>query len=129
MAVAHFAFYLGFCYECRDRVDNDNIDGARANESLGYLKRLLSRIGLGNEQGIDIDPLVARVDGIERMLDINKRRRSALLLRLCDTMERDGRFTRGFGTVDLDDPSFRYTAYPERHIKGQRSRTDMLNIH
>jgi hypothetical protein len=55
VAVAHVALDLGARHERRDRVDDDDVDAARADERLGDLERLLAGVGLADEQLVDVD--------------------------------------------------------------------------
>ena len=52
--VAHLAFDLGLRRERRDRVDDDDVDGARAHQHVGDLERLLARVGLRDQQIVDV---------------------------------------------------------------------------
>ena len=51
------------------------------------------------------------------MLDVDKGRRSALLLGFGHNVEGDGGFTGGFRSVYLNDSSFGKSAYSKGHIK------------
>ena len=53
--VAHLALDLGFRHERGDRVDGDDVERARADEELGDLERLLARVGLRDEELVDVD--------------------------------------------------------------------------
>ncbi len=75
--VAHLALDLGLGRQRRDRVDDDDIDGARAHEHVGDLERLLAGIGLRDQQIIDVDADLAGIKRIERMLGIDERGRAA----------------------------------------------------
>src|SRR5205807_2607107 len=54
--VAHLALDLFTRHERRDRVDDDDVDGARPDERVGDLKRLLAVVGLRDEQIVGADP-------------------------------------------------------------------------
>ncbi len=56
MGVAHLALELGLGDEGRDGVDDDDVDGAAADEDLGDLQGLLAVVGLGDEEVVDVDP-------------------------------------------------------------------------
>lgn len=56
VAVAHLALDLGARHEGRHGVDDDDVDGARADQHVGDLERLLTGVGLRHEQGVGVDP-------------------------------------------------------------------------
>ena len=55
MAVAHLAFDLCPRHERGDRVDHQHVDRVRTNQRVDDLERLLARVGLRNDQLVDID--------------------------------------------------------------------------
>jgi hypothetical protein len=79
--------------------------------------------------GCEVDPERRRVGGIERVLDVDERRRSAVFLRLGDHVERERRLTARFGSVDLDDAPARQTADAEGEVERDRARRDDVNRH
>src|SRR4051794_4427696 len=68
VAVAHLALDLGAGHERRDRVDDDDVEGAGADQHVGDLERLLPRVRLGDEQGVGVDTEGLGVLGVERVL-------------------------------------------------------------
>ena len=48
--VAHLAFDLGLRHERRDRVDDDDVDAARAHQHVGDFEPLLAGVGLRDQQ-------------------------------------------------------------------------------
>ena len=63
-AVAHLAFDLGARHERGDRVDDDAVDAAGADERLGDLERLLAGVRLADEELVDVDAAgLARTSG------------------------------------------------------------------
>ena len=99
LAVAHLAFELGARHERGDRIDDEHVDRARAHQRVGDLQRLLAGIGLGNEEIIDIDAELARIDRIERMFGVDEGADAALLLRLRQAMQRQRGLAGGFRPV------------------------------
>ena len=61
LCVAHFAFELGARDECGNRVDNDDVDGAAADQDFGDFEGLLAAVRLRDEKVFDIDSELARV--------------------------------------------------------------------
>src|SRR5204863_4589634 len=61
--VAHVAVQLGARHEGGDGVDDDDVHGVGAHERLGDLQRLLTRVGLGDQQLVDVDAELSGVDG------------------------------------------------------------------
>ena len=59
VGVAHLALDLRRGHERGDRVDDDDVDGARAHEELGDLERLLAGVRLGDEEVVDVDAELA----------------------------------------------------------------------
>src|SRR5438552_15570524 len=74
VAIAHFAFQLGFRNERGDRIYHQHINGARADQSFGDLQRLLAIIGLGDEQIVHVHAQFFGVGGIESMFGVYKSR-------------------------------------------------------
>ena len=80
VAVAHVALDLGLGHQRGDRVDDDDVDGAGADEHVGDLERLLAVVGLGDEQLVGLDAELAGVGGVERVLGVDERGDAACLL-------------------------------------------------
>ena len=117
VVVAHFAVDFGLRYESGHGVDDDDVDGAGADERFGNVERLLAGIGLGDEEGFDVDAELAGVDGIEGVFGVDEGRYTAELLGLGNGMQGKGGFTGGFGSVNLDDAATREPADAERHVE------------
>ena len=128
MRRAHLAVYLLLRNERRNRVDDNEVDRARAHKRLGYLERLLAAVGLRNKQVLDLYAEILGVDGVERMLRVDECSGSAVLLYLGGDMQRKRRFTRRFGTVYLDDSAARQTADSERKVESERACRDRRHI-
>ena len=124
VGVAHLALDLGLGHERRDGVDHDEVDGAGADQHVGDLERLLARVGLRDEQLVDVDTQLAGVLGIERVLGVDERGDAALLLHVGDRVERECRLSGRLRTVDLDDAAAREPADAEGDVEGDRSGGD-----
>ncbi len=128
MAVAHLALDLGPGDERGDRIDDEHVDRVRADEGVGDLERLLAGVGLGDDQFVDVDSELLRVDGIEGVLGVDEGGGASGLLRLGDDVERERGLARAFRPVDLDDPAARKAADSERDVEAQRARRDGLDL-
>ena len=54
MGVAHLALDLGPGHERGHRVDHEHVERARADQHVGDLERLLTGVGLGDQQLVDV---------------------------------------------------------------------------
>ena len=129
VAVAHLALDFGFRHERCDGVDDDEVDGTAADERLDDVERLLAAVRLRNQQVVDVDAEVLRIDRVERMLGIDECRDAAVLLRLGNHMQRDRRLARRLRAVDFNDASARDAADAERDVERQDARRDDLDVH
>ena len=116
--VAHFTFDLGFRGKGRDRVDDDDVDGAAADQVVGDFKRLFAIVGLGDEQRVDVHAQVDGVGAVEGVLGVDDRGDAALLLGLGDGVDGQRGLAAGLRAVDLDDPSSRIAADTQGVIQG-----------
>ncbi len=69
--VTDLALDLGTWSQGGNRVDDDGVDGTGAHKHIDDLERLLARIGLGNEDLIDINTDARGIGGIKRVLGID----------------------------------------------------------
>jgi hypothetical protein len=77
VAVAHLALDLGARHEGGDRVDDDDVDRAGADQHVGDLERLLARVGLAHQQRVGVDAELLGVLGVEGVLGVDERRDAA----------------------------------------------------
>ena len=119
VAVAHVALDLGAGREGGDRVDHDDVDGAGAHEHVADLERLLSRVGLGDEQLVDVDADGLGVDRVHGVLGVDVGADAAGALRLGHHVHGEGGLARGLRAVDLRDPAAGQTADPEGEVEGE----------
>ena len=127
--VAHFALDLGTGGQRRDRVDNDDVDRARAHERLRDVEALLTGVRLRNQQAVDVNAERLGVDRVERVLRVDECRRAAELLRLCYAVQSDRGLTGGLRSVNLDDTAARQAADAEREVEADRAGRDVLDRH
>ena len=90
---------------------------APADQELGDLERLLPRVGLRDEEIIDIDADVLGVRRVHRVLGIDERTDAATTLRFRDHVVDERRLARRLRAEDLDDPPAREAADPERQVE------------
>ncbi len=110
--------------ERRDRVDDDDVDRAGADEHLRDLEGLLAAVGLRDEEVVDVDAELPGVLRVERVLRVDERREAAELLRLGDDVERERRLARRLGAEDLDDAAAGHAADAESRVDADRSGRD-----
>ena len=128
-ALAHLALQLAARQQGRDRVDDDDVQRARAHQLLGYLQRLLAGVRLGDEEVVYVHAQGAGVGGLQRVLDVYIRRLAAAFLGGGHDVQRQRRLAAALGAVDLDYAPARHAAYAEREVQGERARRDGLDIH
>ena len=127
--VPHLALNLSARRERSNRVDDHNVDRARAHQRLRDIQTLLAGVRLGNQQAVNVDTERLRRNRVERVLRVDKRGGAAHLLRLGHAMQRNRRFTRGLRPVDFDDTAARQAADAKRKVKPDRAGWDMFDIH
>src|ERR1700682_2852737 len=93
MTVAHLALELGTRDEGSHRINHQDVYRTGADERVGDLKRLLARIGLRYQQIVDIDPELAGIARVERVLGVDESAGSTPALRLGNHVQREGRLT------------------------------------
>ena len=120
MGVAHLALDLGLRHERRHGVDGDDVDGAGAHEELADLERLLARIGLRDEEIVDVDADPPRVLGIHRVLGVDEGTDAPTPLRLRDHVVDERRLARRLRPEHLHHAAPRQPADSERHVEGER---------
>src|SRR5207237_5792615 len=79
--VAHLALDFLTRHQSRDGVDDDDVDGARAHERVGDLERLLTVVGLRDEEVVRADAARPRPGRVERVLRVDERGGAAGFLR------------------------------------------------
>src|SRR5713101_2796021 len=114
--VAHVAVQLRAWHERGHRVDHDDVHGVGAHEGLRDLERLLTRIGLGDEQLVGVDPEILGVLGIERVLGVDEGGGATQVLRLRDDVERQRGLAGRLRPVDLGHPAAGNAADAQRDI-------------
>ena len=86
-------------------------------------------VGLRDQQVVDIDAELARIDRVERVLGIDEGADAALLLGFGDGVQRQRGLAGGFRPVDFDDAAARQAADAERDVEPERAGRDGLDVH
>ena len=128
VGIAHLPFDLGPWRERRDRVDDHDVDRARADQGLHDLQCLLSVVGLRHPELIGVDAQTLGVDRVQGVLGVDECRDSAGALGLRDRVQRERRLAGGFGPEDLHDASFRVAADAQRGVQQDGAGVDRLLI-
>jgi hypothetical protein len=92
--LSHLALDLGARHEGGDRVDDDDVQGAGADQHVGDLERLLTGVRLGDQQRVGVDAQLLGVVRVERVLGIDERCDAPGGLRVGDRVQRDRRVVR-----------------------------------
>ena len=100
-----------------------------ADEELRDLERLLARVGLGDEQLVDVDADPAGVLRIHRVLRVDEGADAAAPLRLRHHVVDERRLAQGLRAEDLDDPATWQPADAERHVESERAGGDRADEH
>ena len=129
VGVAHLTFDLRAGRERRHRVDHQYVDGPRAGEHVGDLERLLARVGLGDEQLIDVDADRLGVHRVHRVFGVDVGAHATVALRLGHDVHGERGLARRLGTVDLGDAATRQPTDAEGEIERQGTRRDRLDLH
>jgi hypothetical protein len=77
-------------YECGHGVDDDHIDATGADQNLCNFQGLLAKIGLRDEQVVDIDPESFSIIGVQRMFGVDECRGAASFLGFGNCMQGQG---------------------------------------
>ena len=93
MRVAHLTFDFGAWRQGRHRVDHDHVDRTGADQHVANLERLLTCIGLRDQQLVDVDTNRLGVDRVHGVLGIDVGAHAAVALRFSHDVHRQGRLT------------------------------------
>lgn len=103
--VSDLAFEFGFGDESGDGIQDDDVEGIRADERFADAEGFLARAGLGDEEVVEIDAEALGVGGIQGVLDINESGEPSAFLGLGHDGEGERGFSGGFRPVNFHDAS------------------------
>src|SRR4051794_21078436 len=129
VAVTHLALDLGPRYERGDRVDDDDVERTGTDEHVGDLERLLTGVGLADQQRVGVDADGPGVVGVEGVLGVDERRDAAGGLGAGHRVQGDRRLAGGLGAVHLDDTAARDAADAQGDVQGDGAGRDDLHGH
>ena len=129
MSVSHISLDLCLRYQRCDRVDDNDINGTAAGQHITDFQRLLSRILLGNQELLNPDAQILRIDRVQGMLRIDEGSLPPGLLRLRNHVQRQSGLSGGFRTEYFHNPSPGNAAHPGSQIQADGSGGDRLHIH
>src|SRR5207237_228172 len=92
------------------------------------LERLLARVGLGNQEVLDLDAELAGIAGIEGVFGIDEGAGAALLLGLGHDMERQRRLARALRAINLRDPPAGQSTDAKGDVEAERAGRDRLGF-
>ena len=121
MRVAHLTFDLGARHQGGHRVDHEHVERAGADEHVGDLERLLTGVGLTDQQIVDVDADRRRVHRVHGVLGVDVRAHPTVALRLGHHVHGQRGFPRRLRTEDLDHSPPRQTADTERDVERERA--------
>ena len=119
VGVAHVALDFGAGNEGGDAVDDDDLDGAAADQVFGDFEGLLGVVGLGYEERIHVDAAVGGIDGVEGMFNVDVGGDAALPLALGHDVDGQGGLAGGLRAVDFGDAAFGDAADAEGYVEGE----------
>ena len=127
MRVAHVTLDFRFRYQRRDGIDHDHINRARTHEDFTDLERLLTSIGLRDQQVLDVNAQLLAVLDVQRMLGIDVGSDASLLLGIRHNMQAQRCLAAGLRSVNLGHASARNSTNADRRIKIDRTGGDGLH--
>ena len=124
MRVAHLSLDLSPRHEGCDRVYDDDVEGARADEGIRYLEGLFAVIWLGEVEVLQVDADSLGVGRVEGVLGIDESGEASCLLRLGDYVQGEGSLTARLWTEDLYDATPWEATNAEGEVEGQGAGRD-----
>src|SRR5437764_1301273 len=129
VGVAHLPLDLGPGGEGGDRVDDQHVEGPRPDEHVGDLEGLLPRVGLGDQELVDVDADGLGVHRVHGVLGVDVRADASVALPLGHHVHGQGRLPRRLGPVELDDPAPGQPSHAQGQVEGHGAGGDGLDGH
>ena len=128
LSVSHFSFDFSTRGEGSDGVDDHNVYRVGTNERFNDFETLLTRVGLGEEQIVNVHSDAFGVSRIECVFGVNKGGLASALLNFSNHVKGERGFTGTFWTVDFDHTAF-WNSTAERQIERNGAGWNGFNIH
>ena len=128
LALAHLALDFGFWSQSGDTVDDNDVDGGRADELVGNFQRLLAVVGLADPQIACVHTHGLGIGAVEGVLSVDIGCNAAHLLRLGDGMQRQRSLARRLRAVDFDNASAGIATHTQRPVQTDGTRGDDVHI-
>jgi len=128
LGIPHLPFQLRPGHQGCHGIDHEDVEGAAAHQGFGDLQGLLTRIRLGDEQLVGIDPDLPGIAHIQGVFRIDEGRQAVLPLGLGDDVEGQRCLAARFRTIDLDDPSPGHAAHSQGDVQAEGSRGNYRDI-
>ena len=128
LVVAHVAFDFRLRREGSHRVNDDDVDGRRANQLVGNFQGLLTVVGLRDVEIVDVYPKFFGVEAVESVFCIDEGCNTSALLCFSNGMDSKRGLTRGFGTVDFDDAAARIATHSQHMVETDGACRDHLHV-
>src|SRR5471032_651527 len=126
--IAHVAFDFGAWRQRGHRVDDDQVDAARADQRIADFQRLLTGVRLRDQQLVQVDAQLLRITDVERVFGIDEGAGATEFLHLGDGLQGQRGFTGRFRTVDFHHAAARQAADAERDVQAERAGRDDLHF-
>ena len=129
MGIPHFPFDFRTGNQSRNRVHNNNINGAAAYHSFCDFQCLFAVVRLGNIQIVNIYTQSLCISRVHSMFRVDVARNAATFLHFRYHMQSNGCFTRRFRTIYFDDSALRHTAHAQSDIQTQGACGNHFHVH
>ena len=128
VTVAHLALEFSSRHQRGHAIYDQHVHRARADQRVANFERLLAAVGLAEQQVVDIDAELARVDRVERVLRVDKGANAAASLRLGNCVQGERGLARALRPVDFEDAASGQATDAERQVEPERARRDRFDL-
>ena len=126
--IAHFAFDFGLGCEGGHRVHHDQVHSARAHQAVHNLQRLLTGVGLADQQFRQLHPQLLGVLHVQCVLGVHKGASAAQLLHLRNHLQRQRGLARGFRAVNFNHAAAGQATHAQGNVQAQRAGGNHLDV-